>query len=316
MSFSKKDQPYTSKLRGVSALLGEATAATTQFVRIEALRLPSQQPRRYFDPNKLEQLVLSVKEHGILEPLLVRPLQQGDYELVAGERRYRAAQTAGLAEVPVVIRELSDEEALQLALIENLQREDLNPVEETEGILQLLAIKLGCISSEVAPVLYQMKNAVDRNSEMRNNVVPHPESQEEQQVKAVFEGLGLMNWVSFTTHRLPLLNLPNEILEALRQGRIAYTKAQAIARVKNEKERQAILEAAISKNLSLTEIKERIVKIKASSTTVDNSKPASLKNQMDATYRLVKKSKIWNNPKKQKQLEKLLAELEKLASRE
>ena len=314
MSFSKKEQPYTSKLRGVAALLGEAPTTTTHFVTLKALHLPSQQARRYFDPNKLEQLVFSIKEHGILEPLLVRPLQQGDYELVAGERRYRAAQIAGLVEVPVVVRELNDEEALQLALIENLQREDLNPVEETEGILQLLAIRLGCSLSEVPPVLYQMKNAVDRNSDTRNNVVPHPESQEEQQVQAVFEGLGLMNWVSFTTHRLPLLNLPNEILEALRQGRIAYTKAQAIARVKNEKERQAILEAAISENLSLTQIKERIAKIKASSTIVDNSKPISLKNQMDATYRLVKKSQIWNNPKKQKQLEKLLTELEKLAS--
>jgi len=118
VSISKKDQPYTSKLRGVAALLGEVApeAATQKAVAVTAIRLPPQQPRRYFDPDKLEQLVLSIKEHGILEPLLVRPRSGSEYELVAGERRYRAAQKLGLAEVPVVIRKLTDEEALALSL--------------------------------------------------------------------------------------------------------------------------------------------------------------------------------------------------------
>ena len=89
--------------------------------------MPKKQPRRYFDPDRQAQLIKSVQEHGILEPLLVRPLADGLYELVAGERRYRAAQELGLKEVPVVIREFDDKQALQVALIENLQREDLNP---------------------------------------------------------------------------------------------------------------------------------------------------------------------------------------------
>jgi len=127
-------------------------------VAVTAIRLPPQQPRRYFDPDKLEQLVLSIKEHGILEPLLVRPRPGGEYELVAGERRYRAAQKLGLAEVPVVIRKLTDEEALALSLIENLHREDLNPVEETEGILQLLSLKLNVAVEETISLLYRMQN--------------------------------------------------------------------------------------------------------------------------------------------------------------
>ena len=120
---------------------------------LTSICLPAQQPRRYFDPEKLEQLTLSVKEHGILEPILVRPVEgkPDQYELVAGERRYRAAQQLKLTEIPVVIRHLTDTEALQLALVENLQREDLNPVEETEGILQLLSIQLNQAVSDLPP---------------------------------------------------------------------------------------------------------------------------------------------------------------------
>jgi ParB family chromosome partitioning protein len=315
MNSSKKEQPYTSKLRGVAALLGEDDrAAPTQSLAIEVIRLPQLQPRRYFDPEKLEQLILSVKEYGILEPLLVRPLQYGKYELVAGERRYRAAKAADLAEVPVVIKELNDEEALGLSLIENLHREDLNPVEETEGILQLLALKLGRVVSEVTQLLYQMKNAVDRNLELRNNVVPQLDSQEQQQILAVFQGLGLMSWVSFTTHRLPLLNLPQDILEALREGKIAYTKATAISRVKDGNQRQVILAEAIAEDLSLNQIKERIASIALGRVSSGNSQTLSLKSRVDTAYRVVKKSKVWDDPKKQKRLEKLLAELEALTS--
>ena len=155
MSLGKKEQAYTSRLRGVAALLGEDNdTAATKSIPVEVICLPHKQPRRYFDPEKLEQLILSVKEYGILEPLLVRPLEYGKYELVAGERRLRAALVASLTEVPVVIKELNDEEALQLSLIENLHRQDLNPVEETEGILQLLALKLGRGASEIPQLLY------------------------------------------------------------------------------------------------------------------------------------------------------------------
>ena len=95
------------------------------------------QPRRSFDDESLAELAASIREHGVLQPLLVRPISGGGYQIVAGERRYRAARMAGLSEVPVIIRTLSDEQTALLALIENLQREDLSPFEEAEGIRRL-----------------------------------------------------------------------------------------------------------------------------------------------------------------------------------
>src|SRR4028119_1447849 len=101
-------------------------------------------------------LVESVKKDGVLQPILVRPVG-GKYELVAGERRYRAAQSAGLTDIPAVVREMSDSEAVRFALTENLQREDLNPVEETEGILELLAVTLEFPTAEVTRFLQRLQ---------------------------------------------------------------------------------------------------------------------------------------------------------------
>lgn len=132
---------------GLSALLGEGTEAlvdgerpATQTVPIAFLSPSPLQPRRRFDPDELEALTLSIREKGVLQPLLVRPAGSGaaGYEIVAGERRWRAAQRAGLHEVPVVVRPLSDQESLELALIENIQRTDLSPLEEAQAFRRLI----------------------------------------------------------------------------------------------------------------------------------------------------------------------------------
>ena len=303
---SRRNKPY-SKLKGIDAYIGEtAPTPNNAFIPIELIQLSSQQPRRYFAPDKLEQLTQSVKEHGILEPLLVRSLPDNQYELVAGERRYRAAQEAGLAEVPVVVKELTDTEALQLALVENLQREDLNPVEETEGILQLLALKLEIETTEVVSLLYQMQNATA--GKITDNVISNPKI---DSVNQVFTGLGKMNRESFTANRLPLLRLPEDILSALRSGQIEYTKAKAIARVKDEETRKQLLEDALANSLSLSQIRSLI----------KESKPAKqqeqLRTRFDTTYKQAKKAKkLWSDAKKRKQLESLLAKLEKLIDEE
>ncbi|MEH2451849.1 MAG: ParB/RepB/Spo0J family partition protein [Nostoc sp.] len=270
-----------------------------QFVTIEKIQLSVQQPRRYFDPKKLEQLVQSVKEHGILEPLLVRYLSNDKYELVAGERRYRAASLAGLTEVPVIARSLNDQEALQLSLLENLQRDDLNPIEETEGILELIALQLDKKVPEVISLLYKMQNILA--GKVTDNVISNSDAED---VKMIFTGLGLMEWESFTANRLPLLRLPDEILEVLRQGKIEYTKAKVIAKLKEKTERIALLEEAILQNLSLNEIRERL-KTRKSST-----EEKELEKQIDSTYKKMKKSKLWDNPKKRKKLELLFAQIE------
>jgi ParB family transcriptional regulator, chromosome partitioning protein len=303
---SKVNQPYRQiKGLGLDALFGDTPttgeSVVGESVAIETIKLPQQQPRRYFDPQKLQQLVQSVKEHGILEPLLVRSLSEGVYELVAGERRYRAALEVGLTAVPVVVRQLSDEEALQLALIENLHREDLNPIEETEGILQLIALKLGQPTTAAIKILHRMQNEAE--GKVTHNVMGNGEA---QVVQDIFTGLGLMTWESFVKNRLPLLNLPQEVMEALQKGQLAYTKAQAIARVKDSESRQALLQAAIQEDLSLSQIKERI--------KADQKAPElpQLKKQMDATYRRFQKANFWEDPKKRSRLEALLEEMEAL----
>ena len=284
-------------------------ASEKQSIAINAITLPDSQPRRYFDPQKLQQLTESVRQHGILEPLLVRPTgKAGLFELVAGERRFRAAKEVGLTVIPVTIRELSDEDSLQLALVENLQREDLNPVEETEGVLQLLALRLNIPRIDVPPLLYRMRNGAIGN--INQNVLINSEA---QAVETVFAELGTISWESFATARLPLLRLPPEILESLRSGKIAYTKAQVIARIKDDQQRHQLLAEATSQDLSLAQIKAKIVSLKASGGAPEEE-DSSLKGQIDDVLRLAKRSQVWTDPKKQRRLEKLLAELKALVA--
>ena len=122
--------------------MSTATAQTFATLPLDAIRASSFNPRKRFDPVKLKELTDSVRQDGVLEPILVRPVSKAkdgsSYEIVAGERRFRAAAEAQLAAVPVIVRELSDAKALELAVIENLLRQDLNPIEEAEGFQRLL----------------------------------------------------------------------------------------------------------------------------------------------------------------------------------
>ena len=290
------------KMRGVEDLLSMDVESPTATVNIDKIRLPAQQPRRYFDPEKLSQLVQSVKEHGILQPLLVRAVN-GEFELVAGERRLRAAKEAGLTEVPIITKELSDLQTLQIALLENLQREDLNPVEETEGILELLSIELDVNSGEVISILNQVANAKKRGLELTENV-----SRQLEIIESVLSGVGRFSAESFRTSRLPLLNLPDDVLEILRQGKIEYTKARAIAKLKDEDERRELLDKVLNENLSLSEIKQLVKELTPGKTTV--------KETLNAKYseigKRLKNAQVWEDAKKTKKLEKLLGDLEQL----
>ena len=127
--------------KGLEALFtdnatGDVNSATR--LRLSEIEPNKAQPRKDFDEEALASLADSIKEHGVIQPLLVRPLDNGSYQLVAGERRWRAARMAGLSEVPVIIKELSDRETMEIGLIENLQREDLNPIEEALGYQTLM----------------------------------------------------------------------------------------------------------------------------------------------------------------------------------
>jgi ParB family chromosome partitioning protein len=254
------------------------------------------QPRRYFDPEALANLQTSIREHGILEPLLVRPQNKG-YELVAGERRYQAAKALGLKMVPVIIRELSNSEALKIALTENLQREDLNPVEETQSILDLLALELATDIDDVRSRLNKMKHAHDRTHDLAT-------IEGAGQIDQLLTGLGYQ-WRSWVKNRLPVLNLPPIILEALAQGQLKYTAAIAIARVNDETAMQTLLDQAIAGSLSVAQIRDRVRAL--------NAQPQDeFKVRCDRVFKKLRRAEANLNTKQQKKLANLLAQLDQL----
>jgi ParB family chromosome partitioning protein len=196
--------------------------------------------------------------------------------------------------------------AYEIALVENLQREDLNPVEETEAILQILSLRLAIPEKSVISNLYKMRVTPESD---RDELL----SEISAKVISIFESLQIVKWESFVVNRLPLLNLPIEVLEVLRKGQIEYTKATAIATVKDAALRQSLLNETITESLSLVQIKEKIRDIKAGQII---EKPVTLKTRFTSSIQRLKKSPVWDDKKKQKSLEKLIAQIESLIEQE
>jgi len=173
--------------RGLEALLGnnednnEQSNDQLKMISIEKLKAGKYQPRTIMDPEPLEELAESIKAQGIMQPILVRMLTQNDYEIVAGERRWRAAKLANLTEVPVLIKEISDSSALAMALIENIQREDLNVIEEARGIKRLIdefemthesaAVSLGKSREAVSNILRLLNLSEHVQTALLNNKI-------------------------------------------------------------------------------------------------------------------------------------------------
>ena len=206
--------------KGLEALFAEnaveeqGKAITLRLLEIEPNR---DQPRKQFDEEALSELSASIAQHGILQPLLVRPLPGGGYQLVAGERRWRAARMAGREEVPAGIRELTDREAAELAMIENLQREDLNPMEEAKGY-QTLMETYGMTQEEAARAVNKSRPAV--------------------------------------ANALRLLQLPDEVAEMVAEGRLSAGHARAVLSFSEEERLPAAQEAA-EKGLTVRELERR-----------------------------------------------------------
>lgn len=278
-----------------------------QMVSINSLCVSPKQPRRYFDPDKLDQLVASIQEHGILEPLIVRPLGNNQYEIVAGERRYRAAKEVRLEKIPVVVRELDEDQAFELALLENLQRDDLNPIDETEAILKLLSQTLKLSTGEIVALLNRAANAQKRGQPLTNNV-----TRQIQTIDHLFMTVGRLNRESFRTNRLPLLNLPEDVLEVLRQGELEYTKGKAIARVPDADQRKQLMQQVIEDRLSLSELKRRIKELQAPQKTSDGFR--NLHEEFRSIMRL--KTDAWEEAGKRQRLTALLAELKEVLGNE
>lgn len=203
--------------KGLESLIGEANAESgitaDEQLPINRIHANKNQPRKSFDDEALAELADSIKQNGIIQPIVVRRSGQG-YEIVAGERRYRAAKLAKLKEVPVIVRDISDEDAYKIALIENLQRSDLNPVEEALGYRQL---------SE------------------QNNLT------QEELAKLVSKSR------SSVANTMRLLDLPDEVLDLMREGKLTAGHARAILSVKTKEGRVSLARKVANENLSVRE---------------------------------------------------------------
>ena len=293
--------PRTSKRRLQDF---ESPGIVKDTLPLNSIASPLYNPRTYFDLEKLQQLAESFKEHGMIGRVTVRPIEgkEQPYELVAGERRFRAAQLANLAEVPVEIKELTDQQAIAVALEENLNREDLNPIEETEGILQLLSLESGLEKPEITSLLYKM---------IKGRNVP---TTFQEVVFKVFETIKNLTWQTFARDRLRLLNLPDLILEAIKEGKIEYTKGIEIAKIQDQSVQDELLDDVITNNLSIKQIKDRIAQHKGKSNT-DYSELSTedLVKDIRQTYqRLSRSKKVWSNQKNRKKIETLLKQLKSL----
>ncbi|MCI6253953.1 ParB/RepB/Spo0J family partition protein [Eubacterium coprostanoligenes] len=216
--------------KGLGALMLENNTdsmVSTSTLNINEITPNKEQPRKTFDETALEELADSIRQHGVLQPLLVRPLTSGGYQLVAGERRWRASRLAELKEVPVIIKELSDTEAMEIAIIENLQREDLNPIEEAEG-LQALIDKCGYTQEQVATSVGKSRPAI--------------------------------------TNALRLLKLPEEVREMAKDGTISAGHARALLAFDNQPMMIECANQIVSKKLTVRDV-EKMAKRPATSST-------------------------------------------------
>ena len=229
--------------RGLDALYEDNSAAFPdekaedgiKMVRVSAIEPNRGQPRKEFDSESLSELADSIREHGVLQPLLVRrlpgaSLEDESYQLVAGERRWRAARMAGLSEVPVVVREMSEAEVLEFALIENLQREDLNPLEEAGGYQELIDT-FGLTQEEVARKVGRSRSAV--------------------------------------ANALRVLKLPQELHPYLRDGDLTAGHAKALLTVKERGKMLKLAEITIEQGLSVREVERRAARLNEASEEAD-----------------------------------------------
>lgn len=211
--------------RGLDALFADNSIeeiASTSAVKLKIVDIePNRdQPRKIFDEDALAELADSIAKHGVIQPLLVRPMPDGSYQLVAGERRWRASRMAGLTEVPVVIKELSDDEAMALALIENLQREDLNAIEEAQGIKALMDT-LSLTQDEAAERVGKSRPAV--------------------------------------ANALRLLKLPDSVIALVSDGKLSPGHARALLGFKDEQDIIETADLIIEKGLTVRDV-EKLVK--------------------------------------------------------
>lgn len=214
---------------GLGALLDNAPAENSNghfrpetHLKVSLLQPSSIQPRHIFDDEALKALSASIKAQGVIQPLLVRPVEGGRYEIIAGERRWRASQMAGLTEVPVIIRELEDGKALEIAIVENVQRADLNPIDEADGYLRLVN-EFNYTHEEMARVTGKSRSHI--------------------------------------TNLMRLLALPEKLKECVTKGMMSMGQARALLALSDDERLQLrVANLVIKKSLSVRETEELVRK--------------------------------------------------------
>lgn len=222
--------------KGLNALFVENDTSSDNgavILKLTEIEPNKDQPRKEFDEGALAELAESISRHGVLQPLLVRPQTNGRYLLVAGERRWRASRMAGLSEVPVIIREMDDLEVAEISLIENLQREDLNPLEEAFGYKELMD-KFSFTQDEVSKRVGKSRPAI--------------------------------------ANALRLLNLPEEILPMVSKGTISAGHARAMLALPEECDLVEIADMIAKKDLSVRDV-EKLAKVKKTQAEKQKEKP-------------------------------------------
>lgn len=190
------------------------TSSGISYINIDEIKPNANQPRKTFDEGKLEELASSIEAHGLIQPLVVRKSNNG-YEIVAGERRWRAARKIGLREIPAIVRELNDEENMLLAIIENMQREDLDPIEEAEGINQMIET-YGLSQEQVSKSLGKSR--------------------------------------PYISNQLRLLKLPTDIRKLVSEGKLSSGHVRALINVPDENKQISLAKQAVEQGLSVRQI--------------------------------------------------------------
>lgn len=210
--------------KGLQALFEENSEIERDsfLLNLNLIEVNKDQPRKNFKDETLSFLAESIKQNGVIQPILVRKISEDRYQIVAGERRFRAAKMVGLKEIPVIVKKIDEDKVTEIALVENLQREDLNPIEEAKGFLTLVE-KHGLTQDEVSKKVGKSR--------------------------------------SFVTNSIRLLNLPNVVKEEIKNGNLTSGQARTLLAIKNEEELIKLAKLVIKNGMSVREI-ERIVSLK------------------------------------------------------
>ncbi len=221
--------------KGLDSIFAQNIDETSGTVNIKIgdIEPNREQPRKEFDPETLSELASSIAEHGVLQPILVRPIYAGGYQLVAGERRWRAARIAGLTEIPAIIKDMDDREFMEISLIENLQREDLTPIEEARGISTLMDT-YGLTQEEVSKSVGKSRPTV--------------------------------------ANALRLLKLPEDVLEMIENGSLSAGHGRTLLGLEDESKIVAIADRAAEEQMSVRELEKLVKKENTAPKTVKHKK--------------------------------------------